>query len=215
MITAPIPAPSNLKGRPALRLHWLHFKRAPALGGLAFRLGIGGHWWCQNNFLKFYFNFRECPPVRLANSCALSLFLRRPHRRALSDKFGRKKLLILSAFLSPHVPRHASRLISPFLFSGASSVACHRPWPRISRRCISPRSPPRSCVAGSWRSTAHHRHRRARPQVVNWYLGRNLLPAPRSNHLRSWFGPDILALDVRPSPAAPALIFFLGMFFVP
>ena len=98
MITSSPGASTNLKAELNLGYIWL-ISSVAALGGLLFGwdwVVIGG----AKPFFQRYFQLTSEAQIGWANSCALiGCLVGALVAGALSDKFGRKRLLILSAFL--------------------------------------------------------------------------------------------------------------------
>src|ERR1700761_9144431 len=98
MITATQTPTSNLKAEYNLGYIWI-ISIVAALGGLLFGYDwvvIGG----AKQFFESYFHITNASQSGWANSCALvGCLIGALIAGALSDRFGRKKLLIVSAFL--------------------------------------------------------------------------------------------------------------------
>ncbi len=188
-----------------------------ALGGLLFGYDwvvIGG----AKPFFERYFHLTDAAQSGWANSCALvGCLVGALVAGALSDKFGRKRLLIVSAFLfaltsignalAPNftvfvgwrilggVAIGLASNLSPMYIAEVAPAAMRGKLVSINQLTI---------VIGVLLA-----------QVVNWFLVRNL-PAGATDAyiLDSWYGQSgwrwMFALT-----AGPALVFFLGMFFVP
>ena len=153
MIATASTAPSNLKADYNFGYIWL-ISIVAALGGLLFGYDwvvIGG----AKPFFERYFILTNAAQSGWANSCALiGCLVGALVAGALSDKFGRKRLLIVSAFLFA-VDFHrqcACTNILLFLSAGGFSVAWPLAWRRIFRRCISQKSRRHRCAANSFPS---------------------------------------------------------------
>jgi sugar porter (SP) family MFS transporter len=188
-----------------------------ALGGLLFGYDwvvIGG----AKPFFQRYFQLSSEAQIGWANSCALiGCLVGALVSGAASDKFGRKRLLILSAFLFA-VTSLGNGLAGNFtififwrmlggvaigLASNLSPMYIAEVAPAAMRgRLVSINQ--LTIVIGILLA-----------QVVNWSLARKLPPGATDEFIRnSWFGQSgwrwMFGLT-----AAPALLFFLGMFAVP
>lgn len=195
---------------------WL-ISTVAALGGLLFGwdwVVIGG----AKPFFESYFQLKNPAMVGWANSCALiGCLLGALAAGALSDRFGRKKLLLASAFLFA-VTSIGNGLANTFaifvtwrilggvaigLASNLSPMYIAEVAPAQMRgKLVSINQ--LTIVIGILAA-----------QIVNWFLVRNLPPGSSDEFIRqSWFGQAgwrwMFALT-----AAPALLFFTGMLFVP
>jgi sugar porter (SP) family MFS transporter len=217
MITATSNAPSTLKAELNLGYIWL-ISVVAALGGLLFGwdwVVIGG----AKLFFESYFHITHNAQFSgWANSCALiGCLVGALVAGALSDKFGRKKLLLLSACLfavtsigNALAPTFSIFIAWRILGGVAIGLASN-----LSPMYIAEIAPAQmrgklvsinqlTIVVGILAA-----------QLVNWYLGRNL-PVGASDEfiVNSWYGQAgwrwMFALT-----AAPAVLFFLGMFLVP
>ena len=217
MITATSNDSSNLKAELNLGYLWL-ISVVAALGGLLFGwdwVVIGG----AKLFFESYFHISQNAELSgLANSCALiGCLIGALVAGALSDKFGRKKLLLLSACLfavtsigNALAPTFTIFIAWRILGGVAIGLASN-----LSPMYIAEIAPAQmrgklvsinqlTIVVGVLAA-----------QLVNWYLGRNLQAGATDDYiLNSWYGQYgwrwMFALT-----AAPAVLFFLGMFLVP
>jgi len=188
-----------------------------AMGGLLFGwdwVVIGG----AKPFFQRYFQLTTEAQIGWANSCALiGCLVGALVAGALSDKFGRKKLLILAALLFV-VTSLGNALAGDFIIfivwrilggvaiglaSNLSPMYIAEVAPaQIRGRLVSINQ--LTIVVGVLAA-----------QLINWFLVRNLPAGATDEFIRnSWFGQQgwrwMFGLT-----AAPALFFFLGMFFVP
>jgi sugar porter (SP) family MFS transporter len=216
MITSAQTEPSNLKAKPNLGYVWL-ISVVAAMGGLLFGwdwVVIGG----AKPFFQRYFQLTGEAQIGWANSCALiGCLVGALVAGALSDKFGRKKLLILAALLFA-VTSMGNALAESFsifiawrmlggvaigLASNLSPMYIAEIAPaQIRGRLVSINQ--LTIVIGILLA-----------QYINWFLVRHLPAGATDEFIRnSWFGQQgwrwMFGLT-----AAPALLFFLGMFLVP
>jgi sugar porter (SP) family MFS transporter len=207
---------SNLNADYHLGYVWL-IAGVAAMGGLLFGwdwVVIGG----AKPFFQRYFQLTSEAQIGWANSCALIGCLAGALvAGALSDKFGRKKLLVLSALLFA-VTSLGNALSDNFtifiawrmlggvaigLASNLSPMYIAEVAPaQIRGRLVSINQ--LTIVVGILLA-----------QFINWFLVRNLPAGATDEFIRnSWFGQQgwrwMFGLT-----AAPALLFFLGMFLVP
>ena len=216
MITATRTETSNLKANYNLGYVWL-ISLVAAMGGLLFGwdwVVIGG----AKPFFQRYFQLTSEAQIGWANSCALiGCLVGALVAGALSDKFGRKRLLILSALLFA-VTSLGNALAWNFaifiawrmlggvaigLASNLSPMYIAEVAPaQIRGRLVSINQ--LTIVVGILLA-----------QYINWFLVRHLPAGATDEFIRdSWFGQQgwrwMFGLT-----AAPALLFFLGMFLVP
>jgi len=216
MISTTPNMPSNLKARLNLGYIWL-ISSVAAMGGLLFGwdwVVIGG----AKPFFQRYFQLTDPDMIGWANSCALIGCLAGALvAGALSDKFGRKKLLIISAFLfavtsigNALAPTFTIFVTWRILGGVAIGLASN-----LSPMYIAEIAPAQirgklvsinqlTIVIGVLAA-----------QLVNWSLVRHLPPGATDEFIRnSWFGQYgwrwMFALT-----AVPAALFFMGMFLVP
>lgn len=216
MFTATAAAPSNLKAELNVGYIWL-ISTVAALGGLLFGwdwVVIGG----AKPFFQRYFQLTDPATIGWANSCALiGCLFGALVAGALSDKFGRKKLLIISAFL------FAATSIGNALAANFSVFVAWRMLGGVAIGLASNLSPMYIAEV----APAHMRGKLVSinqltivvgvlaAQLVNWSLVRDLPQGATDEFIRnSWFGQYgwrwMFALT-----AAPAALFFAGMFLVP
>jgi sugar porter (SP) family MFS transporter len=207
---------SNATTKYNMRFLWLICLGA-AMGGLLFGYDwvvIGG----AKPFFERYFNLTDAGQKGWANSCALvGCLIGALIAGALSDKFGRKRLLIGAAALftltsignglAPTFPIFVTWRIlggvaiglasnlSPMYIAEISPAAMRGRFVSINQLTI---------VIGILAA-----------QIINWFLVRNLPAGATDEFIRSsWYGQSgwrwMFALT-----ALPALLFFVSMFFVP
>jgi sugar porter (SP) family MFS transporter len=189
-----------------------------AMGGLLFGYDwvvIGG----AKPFFEPYFQIQDNPAASgWANSCALlGCLVGALVAGALSDRFGRKRLLILSAllFIATSLGNALAQNFTVFiawrilggvaigLASNLSPMYIAEIAPaQIRGRLVSINQ--LTIVVGVFAA-----------QIVNWLLGRGLPEGATAEFIRqSWYGETcwrwMFALT-----AVPSLLFFVGMFFVP
>ena len=199
MITTNPTESSNLKADYNFGYIWL-ISIVAALGGLLFGYDwvvIGG----AKPFFERYFHLTDAAQSGWANSCALiGCLVGALVAGALSDKFGRKRLLIVSAFLFA-VTSIGNALAPTFSIFVA--------WRMLGGVAIGLASnlvadvyrgnrPGADARQAGFHQPAHHRHRRAGGAIDQ------LVPRPRSAggrdgrvHPRFVVWPGRLALDVR------------------
>jgi sugar porter (SP) family MFS transporter len=216
MITPTSTTSSNLKADYNLGYVWL-ISVVAAMGGLLFGwdwVVIGG----AKPFFQRYFELTSEAQIGWANSCALiGCLVGSLMAGALSDKFGRKRLLMLAALLFV-VTSLGNALANNFtifiawrilggvgigLASGLSPMYISEVAPAQMRgKLVSINQ--LTIVIGILAA-----------QVVNWYLVRNLPTGATDEFIKtSWFGQQgwrwMFGLT-----AVPSVLFLLGMFFVP
>ncbi len=216
MITNTSKPSSNLKADYNLGYVWL-ISVVAAMGGLLFGwdwVVIGG----AKPFFQRYFELTSEAQIGWANSCALiGCLFGSLMAGALSDKFGRKRLLMLAALLFV-VTSLGNALANNFtifiawrilggvgigLASGLSPMYISEVAPAQMRgKLVSINQ--LTIVVGILAA-----------QVVNWCLVRNLPAGATDEFIKtSWFGQQgwrwMFGLT-----AVPSLLFLLGMFFVP
>jgi sugar porter (SP) family MFS transporter len=216
MITNTSNDTSQLKAKYNLGYVWL-ISSVAAMGGLLFGwdwVVIGG----AKPFFQRYFELTSEAQIGWANSCALiGCLFGSLAAGALSDKFGRKRLLILAAVIFA-VTSIGNGLANDFtvfiawrmlggvaigLASGLSPMYIAEVAPAQMRgKLVSINQ--LTIVIGILLA-----------QFINWYLVRNLPAGATDEFIRnSWFGQQgwrwMFGLT-----AAPSLLFLLGMFLVP
>jgi sugar porter (SP) family MFS transporter len=188
-----------------------------ALGGLLFGwdwVVIGG----AKPFFESYFNLRDPALVGWANSCALvGCLVGALAAGALSDRFGRKRLLMLAALLFGLTS--VGNALSP-------TFAVFIAWRILGGVAIGLAS----SLSPMYISEIAPAHMRGKlvsinqltivigillAQVINWCLVRDLPAGATDGFIRgSWFGQEgwrwMFAIT-----AAPAALFLAGLFFVP
>ncbi|NOS68580.1 MAG: sugar porter family MFS transporter [Verrucomicrobia bacterium] len=216
MITATQTETSNLKANYNLGYVWL-ISSVAAMGGLLFGwdwVVIGG----AKPFFQRYFELTTEAQIGWANSCALiGCLVGALIAGALSDKFGRKRLLIVAALIFA-VTSIGNALANNFtifiawrIFGGVAIGLASNLSPmyiaevapaQIRGKLVSINQ--LTIVVGILLA-----------QYINWYLVRNLPQGATDEFIRtSWFGQQgwrwMFGLT-----AAPAFLFFIGMFLVP
>lgn len=216
MITPTAHENSTLKAQYNLGYIWL-ISVVAAMGGLLFGwdwVVIGG----AKPFFERYFELTDPKLVGWANSCALiGCLFGAMIAGALSDRFGRKRLLIMSALL------FAVTSVGNGL---ANTFAVFIAWRMLGGVAIGLAS----SLSPMYISEIAPAQMRGRlvsinqltivvgillAQYINWYLVRNLPQGATDEFIRnSWFGQQgwrwMFGLT-----AAPSMLFLLGMFFVP
>jgi sugar porter (SP) family MFS transporter len=216
MITTTSTESSKLKAELNIGYIWL-ISAVAALGGLLFGwdwVVIGG----AKPFFQRYFQLTDPATIGWANSCALiGCLVGALVAGALSDRFGRKKLLIISAFL------FAVTSIGNGLATNFTIFVAWRILGGVAIGLASNLSPMYIAEV----APAQMRGKLVSinqltivigvlaAQLVNWSLVRNLPAGATDDFIRdSWFGQTgwrwMFALT-----AAPAVLFFVGMFSVP
>jgi len=216
MITTTSQETSTLKAQYNLGYVWL-ISGVAAMGGLLFGwdwVVIGG----AKPFFQRYFELTSETQIGWANSCALiGCLFGALAAGALSDKFGRKRLLIIAAILFA-VTSIGNALATNFdifiawrilggvaigLASSLSPMYISEVVPaQIRGKLVSINQ--LTIVVGVLAA-----------QLINWYLVRNLPVGATDEFIKtSWFGQSgwrwMFGLT-----AAPSILFFLGMFLVP
>jgi sugar porter (SP) family MFS transporter len=188
-----------------------------ALGGLLFGYDwvvIGG----AKPFFQRYFQLTSQAQIGWANSCALvGCLVGALVTGAASDKFGRKRLLILSAalFATTSLGNALAWNFTIFIFwrmLGGVAIGLASNLSPMYIAEVAP-APMRGKLVSINQLTIVIGILLA--QVINWSLVRKLPPGAADEFIRnSWFGQCgwrwMFGLT-----AAPALLFFLGMFAVP
>jgi sugar porter (SP) family MFS transporter len=228
MITTTSTESPNLKAELNLGYIWL-ISAVAAMGGLLFGwdwVVIGG----AKPFFQRYFQLTSEAQIGWANSCALiGCLVGALVAGALSDKFGRKRLLILSAFLFAvtSLGNALAGNFSIFIFWRMLGGVAIGLASNLSPMYIAEIAPAQmrgklvsinqlTIVIGVLAA-----------QVVNWWLARDLgaqiaqalgpdaAAAAKDEFIRnSWFGQSAWRWMFGLT-AAPSLLFFFGMFTVP
>lgn len=216
MITATPTETSSLKAHYHLGYVWL-ISIVAAMGGLLFGwdwVVIGG----AKPFFQRYFELTNETQIGWANSCALIGCLAGALiAGGLSDRFGRKRLLIIAALLFAvtsvgNALAHNFTVFITWRILGGVAIGLAS---NLSPMYIAEVAPAQmrgklvsinqlTIVIGILLA-----------QYLNWFLVRKLPPGATDEFIRnSWFGQQgwrwMFGLT-----AAPALVFFLGMLFVP
>jgi sugar porter (SP) family MFS transporter len=216
MITATQTTESNLKADYHRGYVWL-ISVVAAMGGLLFGwdwVVIGG----AKPFFQRYFNLTSEAQIGWANSCALiGCLVGALLAGALSDRFGRKRLLIVSALLFAatslgNALAHNFTVFIAWRMLGGVAIGLAS---SLSPMYISEVAPAQmrgklvsvnqlTIVVGILFA-----------QYLNWFLVRNLPEGATDEFIRnSWFGQQgwrwMFGLT-----AVPSALFLLGMFFVP
>jgi sugar porter (SP) family MFS transporter len=207
---------STLKADYNMGYVWL-ISVVAAMGGLLFGwdwVVIGG----AKPFFQRYFELTTESQIGWANSCALiGCLVGALAAGALSDNFGRKKLLILAAFLFA-VTSLGNALANNFSIFiawrilGGTAIGLASSLSPMYIAEIAPAQVRGKLVAINQLTVVIGI---LLAQYINWHLVRNLPAGASDDFIRnSWFGQQgwrwMFGLT-----AAPALIFFLGMFMVP
>jgi sugar porter (SP) family MFS transporter len=216
MITAAQTETSELKANYNLGYVWL-ISIVAAMGGLLFGwdwVVIGG----AKPFFQRYFQLTSEAQIGWANSCALiGCLFGALAAGALSDKFGRKRLLIVAALIFT-VTSLGNALANDFtifiawrIFGGVAIGLASNLSPMYIAE-IAPAQIRGKLVAINQLTVVIGI---LLAQYINWFLVRDLPVGATDDFIRnSWFGQQgwrwMFGLT-----SAPALLFFIGMFFVP
>jgi sugar porter (SP) family MFS transporter len=216
MLTLTQTKPSGVKADYNLGYVWL-ISGVAAMGGLLFGwdwVVIGG----AKPFFQRYFQLTSGASIGWANSCALIGCLAGALAAgALSDKFGRKRLLIVAALIFA-VTSLGNALANDFtifiawrIFGGVAIGLASSLSPMYIAE-IAP-APIRGKLVAINQLTVVIGILLA--QSINWFLVRQLPGGATDEYIRnSWFGQSgwrwMFGLT-----AAPAVLFFMAMFFVP
>ncbi|HTI98375.1 MAG TPA: sugar porter family MFS transporter [Dongiaceae bacterium] len=216
MITAIPTGASTLKASYRMGYIWL-ISIVAAMGGLLFGwdwVVIGG----AKPFFQRYFELTSEAQIGWANSCALiGCLVGALAAGALSDKFGRKRLLILAALLfavtslGNALAHHFSVFIAWRMLGGVAIGLASNLSPMYIAE-VAPAQIRGRLVAVNQLTIVIGI---LLAQYLNWYLVRDLPAGAPDEFIRtSWFGQQgwrwMFGLT-----AAPALLFFLGMMLVP
>jgi sugar porter (SP) family MFS transporter len=216
MDAIPVPVQAGVRARYNVAYIWL-ICAAAAMGGLLFGYDwvvIGG----AKPFFERYFNLTSAAQKGWANSCALiGCLVGALIAGALSDKFGRKRLLIFSAALfmvtslgNALAPSFGIFVMWRMLGGVAIGLASNLSPMYIAE--ISPAETRGRLVAINQLTIVIGI---LAAQFMNWLLVHDLPPGSSDEFIRSsWYGQAgwrwMFALT-----AAPSLLFFISMFFVP
>jgi len=216
MDAVPVPAQAGVRARYNMAFIWLICVTA-AMGGLLFGYDwvvIGG----AKPFFERYFHLTNAAQKGWANSCALiGCLVGALVAGAMSDKFGRKRLLIFSAALfvvtslgNALAPSFAIFVMWRMLGGVAIGLASNLSPMYIAE--ISPAESRGRLVAINQLTIVIGM---LAAQFINWLLVHDLPAGSSDEFIRtSWYGQAgwrwMFALT-----AAPSLLFFISMFFVP
>ena len=216
MITAAESQGSHLKADYNVGYVWL-ISVVAAMGGLLFGwdwVVIGG----AKPFFQRYFNLTSDAQIGWANSCALvGCLIGALTAGALSDKFGRKRLLVVAALLfavtslGNALAQNFTVFIAWRIFGGVAIGLASNLSPMYIAE-VAPAQVRGKLVAINQLTVVVGI---LFAQYINWFLVRNLPQGATDEFIRnSWFGQQgwrwMFGLT-----AAPSLLFFAGMLFVP
>jgi sugar porter (SP) family MFS transporter len=216
MITATQPQTSALEAECNFGYVWL-ISAVAAMGGLLFGwdwVVIGG----AKPFFQRYFELTSELQIGWANSCALiGCLVGALVAGALSDKFGRKRLLIVAAllFAVTSIGNAVAPTFSIFIawrICGGVAIGLASSLSPMYIAEVAPAQIRGRLVAINQLTVVIGI---LLAQYINWFLVRDLPPGASDEFIRnSWFGTQgwrwMFGLT-----AVPSLLFFLGMFLVP
>jgi sugar porter (SP) family MFS transporter len=216
MITATQSEPVRLKADYSFSYVWL-ISVVAAMGGLLFGwdwVVIGG----AKPFFQRYFELTSAAQIGWANSCALiGCLLGALGAGALSDKFGRKRLLIVAALLFAMTSlgnafANSFTIFIAWRMLGGVAIGLASNLSPMYIAEVAPAQIRGKLVAINQLTIVIGI---LLAQYINWFLVRNLPEGATDEFIRnSWFGQQgwrwMFGLT-----AAPALLFFLGMSLVP
>ncbi len=216
MITHSPTDASNLKAQINLGYIWL-ISSVAAMGGLLFGwdwVVIGG----AKPFFQRYFELTSEAQIGWANSCALiGCLVGSLAAGALSDKFGRKRPLILAAviFAVTSVGNALAHNFSVFIawrMLGGVAIGLASSLSPMYISEVAPAQMRGKLVAINQLTIVVGV---LAAQLINWWLVRNLPAGATDEFIKnSWFGQSgwrwMFGLT-----AAPSVLFFIGMFLVP
>ena len=216
MITHSPTDASNLKAQINLGYIWL-ISSVAAMGGLLFGwdwVVIGG----AKPFFQRYFELTSEAQIGWANSCALiGCLFGSLAAGALSDKLGRKRLLILAAviFAVTSVGNALAHNFSIFIawrMLGGVAIGLASSLSPMYISEVAPAQMRGKLVAINQLTIVVGV---LAAQLINWWLVRNLPAGATDEFIKnSWFGQSgwrwMFGLT-----AAPSVLFFIGMFLVP
>ena len=216
MITHSPTDASNLKAQINLGYIWL-ISSVAAMGGLLFGwdwVVIGG----AKPFFQRYFELTSEAQIGWANSCALiGCLFGSLAAGALSDKLGRKRLLILAAviFAVTSVGNALAHNFSVFIawrMLGGVAIGLASSLSPMYISEVAPAQMRGKLVAINQLTIVVGV---LAAQLINWWLVRNLPAGATDEFIKtSWFGQSgwrwMFGLT-----AAPSVLFFIGMFLVP
>lgn len=216
MITPANAEPSGLKANYNLGYIWL-ISAVAAMGGLLFGwdwVVIGG----AKPFFQRYFDLTTEAQIGWANSCALiGCLVGSLIAGALSDRFGRKRLLIAAALLFAVTSvgnglAHNFTVFIAWRMLGGVAIGLASSLSPMYIAEVAPAQMRGKLVSINQLTIVIGI---LLAQYINWYLVRNLPAGATDEFIKnSWFGQQgwrwMFGLT-----AAPSLLFLLGMFFVP
>lgn len=216
MITNNSTESSQLKANYNLGYVWL-ISSVAAMGGLLFGwdwVVVGG----AKPFFQRYFDLTTEAQIGWANSCALiGCLIGALLAGALSDKFGRKRLLILSALLFAITSvgnglAHNFTVFIAWRMLGGVAIGLASSLSPMYISEVAPAQMRGKLVAINQLTIVVGI---LLAQIINWYLVRNLPPGATDEFIKnSWFGQQgwrwMFGLT-----AVPSLLFLAGMFLVP
>src|SRR6266403_1773910 len=216
MITAVANEASELKANYNAGYVWL-ISIVAAMGGLLFGwdwVVIGG----AKPFFQRYFELTSQSQIGWANSCALiGCLIGALAAGALSDKFGRKRLLIVSALLFAvtslgNAFAHNFSIFIAWRILGGVAIGLASNLSPMYIAEVAPAQIRGKLVAINQLTIVIGI---LLAQYINWFLVRNLPAGATDEFIRnSWFGRQgwrwMFGLT-----AVPSLLFFLGMILVP
>ncbi|MGC3961452.1 MAG: sugar porter family MFS transporter [Verrucomicrobiota bacterium] len=216
MITNTSTETSQLKANYNLGYVWL-ISSVAAMGGLLFGwdwVVVGG----AKPFFQRYFDLTTEAQIGWANSCALiGCLVGALLAGALSDKFGRKRLLILSALLFAITSvgnglAHNFTVFIAWRMLGGVAIGLASSLSPMYISEVAPAQMRGKLVAINQLTIVIGI---LLAQIINWYLVRNLPTGATDEFIKnSWFGQQgwrwMFGLT-----AVPSLLFLAGMFLVP
>jgi sugar porter (SP) family MFS transporter len=216
MITASPTKTTTLKADYRAGYVWL-VSIVAAMGGLLFGwdwVVIGG----AKPFFQRYFGLTTAGQIGWANSCALvGCLFGALAAGALSDKFGRKRLLILAALLFA-VTSLGNALANTFAvfiiwrICGGVAIGLASNLSPVYIAEVAPAQARGKLVAINQLTVVIGI---LLAQYINWFLVRDLPQGATDDFIRnSWFGQQGWRWMFG-FTAVPAVLFFLGMFFIP
>ena len=216
MITTSSTPSSTLKANYNLGYVWL-ISIVAAMGGLLFGwdwVVIGG----AKPFFQRYFQLTSEAQIGWANSCALvGCLVGALVAGALSDRFGRKRLLVVAAFLFAltslgNALANSFNIFIAWRMLGGVAIGLASNLSPMYIAEVAPAQMRGKLVAINQLTIVIGI---LLAQYLNWFLVRNLPPGATDDFIRnSWFGQQgwrwMFGLT-----AAPSLLFLLGMLLVP
>ncbi|MCI0491768.1 MAG: sugar porter family MFS transporter [Planctomycetes bacterium] len=207
---------SNLQADLRMGYIWM-ISLVAALGGLLFGwdwVVIGG----AKPFFERYFELKDPALVGWANSCALiGCFVGSLIAGALSDRYGRKRLLIFSALLFAVTSignglAHSFTVFITWRIAGGVAIGLASNLSPMYIAEVAPAQMRGKLVSVNQLTIVIGI---LLAQLINWALVRNLSPGATDELIRtSWFGQTgwrwMFGLT-----AVPSVLFLLGMFLVP